>query len=328
MASLAVWALGCVLVQVKGQGLYPIRGDYDDWYGPPKDGWHLPGECKNWNSECRWNNLNDDECDDCERACNGEQICAHSDCQPNPEWCGDIDRTDCERRRDRCVEYCGQDKCTGRHETLCADFYDDCVQLYNEEMLDIVPNYQYCVDKVIAQNEPGTWLKEECCNEIASEWVNTGCVTVELPNLCREACYPPKLLCDDPGCDYCVDGDDECVYPFPECDADCEACSKECDRLFPLSYRGSSSSARAPPVGSAAKSQYDFPFPGSSAKSSFTHQDGWQVVEAPISVGWYWVGGFIAAMLACIAGLLCFAVCIQPLVREAQSTPNKYANQV
>ena len=30
-----------------------------------------------------------------------------------------------------------------------------------------------------------------------------------------------------------------------------------------------SSSARAPPVGSAAKSQYDFPFPGSSAKSRF-----------------------------------------------------------
>ena len=48
------------------------------------------------------------------------------------------------------------------------------------------------------------------------------------------------------------------------------------------------------------------------------------VAEAPISMGLYWVGGLIAAMLACIAGLLCFAICIQPLVRTAQSTPQKY----
>jgi len=314
MATLAVLAVG--LVQVKGQ--YPIPGGYSDWYGPPTNGWHLPGECNNWNEDCRWKNLNDDDCDDCERACNGEQICAAGDCQPNPAWCGDIDRTDCERRRDRCETYCGEDKCetyiTATGLTLCADIYDDCLQLYNEEMLKIEPNYQYCVDKVIAQNDAGKWLKEECCNEIASEWVLDGCVTVHLPNLCRAACYPPKLQCDDPECDYCMDGDDECAYPFPECDADCQACLKECARLFPLS--SSSSSARAPPVGSSAKSHYDFPY----AKS--------QVVDAPISVGWYWLGGLIAAMLACIAGLLCFAVCIQPLVPKTQSTPNKYAHHV
>jgi len=327
MATLAVLAVGYVLVQVKGQ-TYPIRGDYKDWYGPPKDGWHLPGECNNWNADCRFKNLNDEACDDCERACNGEQICAEGDCQPNPAWCGDIDRTDCERRRDRCEDYCGEDKCIGMHDTLCADFYDDCVLLYNEQMLKVEPNYQYCVDKVIAQNIPYAWLKEECCNEIASSWVMTACVTVQLPNLCREACYPAKYKCDDPECDYCMYGDDDCAWPDPECDDACEACSDQCDRLFPLS--SSSSSARAPPVGSSAKSQYDFPFPGSSAKSSFTDQDAspFQVVDAPISVGWYWVGGLIAAMLACIAGLLCFAVCIQPLVRTTQLTPNKYAQEV
>merc|ERR1712212_1459820 len=92
-----------------------------------------------------------------------------------------------------------------------------------------------------------------------------------------------------------------------------------------------SSSARAPPVGSAAKSQYDFPFPGSSAKSQYDFpfpgssaksryapaMSSSGVAEPPISVGWYWMSALIAAMLACIAGLLCCAVCIRPLMQPA-----------
>jgi len=295
MATLAVMAVGCVLVQAQ---VYPIPGDYDDWYGPPTNGWHLPGECNNWNAECRFKNLNDNDCDDCERACNGEQICELGDCQPNPEWCGDIERTDCERRRDRCEDLCGEDKCIGMHDTLCADIYDDCVQLYNEEMLKIVPNYQYCVDQVIAQDDPGAWLKEECCNEIASQWVNTACVKVHLPNTCREACYPPKFSCDDPECYYCLDPTDvECAYPFPECDAECEACSAQCNYLFPLS------SGRAAPM--------NIEHATDEAKTAAA------VALAPTTYGALTaVGGVIAVLLACIAGLLCFAICARPLLEN------------
>merc|ERR1712087_156399 len=70
--------------------------------------------------------------------------------------------------------------------------------------------------------------------------------------------------------------------------------------------------------GSSAKSQYDFPFPGSSAKSRFGPAMGSSgVTEPPISVGWYLMSALIAAMLACIAGLLCCAVCIRPLMQPA-----------
>jgi len=41
------------------------------------------------------------------------------------------------------------------------------------------------------------------------------------------------------------------------------------------------------------------------------------VAESPVSVSWYWMGGLIAAMLAAIAGLLCCAVCIRPLMQPA-----------
>ena len=30
----------------------------------------------------------------------------------------------------------------------------------------------------------------------------------------------------------------------------------------------------------------------------------------------YLLGAFIAMMLACIAGVLCFAICVRPLVRQ------------
>ena len=36
---------------------------------------------------------------------------------------------------------------------------------------------------------------------------------------------------------------------------------------------------------------------------------------------WYWIGGLIATMLAFIAVLLCFVVCIRPFM---QSAPEKY----
>merc|ERR1712087_1018005 len=72
--------------------------------------------------------------------------------------------------------------------------------------------------------------------------------------------------------------------------------------------------------GSSAKSQYDFPFPGSSAKSRFAPaMSSSGVAEPPISVGWYWMSGLIAAMLACIAGLLYCAVCIRPLMQPAEA---------
>merc|ERR1712087_1083637 len=82
----------------------------------------------------------------------------------------------------------------------------------------------------------------------------------------------------------------------------------------------------------SAKGQYDFPFPGSSAKTnrygynSYGAKSGFApamsssgVAEPPISVGWYWMSGLIAAMLACIAGLLCCAVCIRPLMQPAEA---------
>ena len=37
----------------------------------------------------------------------------------------------------------------------------------------------------------------------------------------------------------------------------------------------------------------------------------------------YVLGAFIAAMLALIGGLLCFAICVRPLVRQKSGTQSK-----
>ena len=294
MATLVVMVATCTAQT------FVIRGDYDYWFGPPASGtWQTAGSCENLEAECAWIHLDDPDCADCKRACRGDL-----DCPWCAEWCGDIDRTDCERRRDRCYTYCeerGYGDCSGvttfDGRGLCTWFYDDCVLLYNEMHLDIEPDYQYCVDKVLALPEPDTWHNEECCKEIASETVNDVCVAGQLPVTCEKACHPPPYPCDDPECWECSDDGEECAWPrYPDCDAECEACREKCHEYFGESAAGKVAPMKIQPP--------DLQLPAKPMAATY----GAGALTA--------IGGVIVVLLACIAGLLCFVICVRPLFQN------------
>jgi len=305
MATLAVMAATCTAQT------YVIQGDYDYWFGPPEPNgvWHTPGSCENWQAECEWINANDPDCADCKRACRGDL-----DCPWCAEHCGDIGRTDCERRRDRCYEYCearGYGDCSGvtfedgrgGEVGMCTYFYDDCVKLHNEVVLGIEPNYQYCVDKVLALSEPDVWHNEQCCKEIASETVNDGCVDNNLPVTCDKACHPPPPQCGDDECYECADDGKACAWP-PEadCDAECDDCRETCHEYFGQHV----SSGKVAPVKIQPP---DLQLPTKPMVAT-TATYGAGALTA--------VGGVIVVLLACIAGLLCFAICVRPLFENYQ----------
>jgi len=243
------------------------------------DEWHTPGTCYNLEEECLHGQYHTSgHCYFCYDSCNkGEEY--------DPEWCGDIDRSDCDRVEANCESMCGAYNVQCGYDAdnryiegnKCKICYDECP--YWKAQCELKMNYDLndglysydaktCID-VDTFPEPGAEL---CCSTLVHEDAIDECA-VQVNEVCSDVCYEMADEGDYDGMFECLDKCD--CYFETDCADFPRACNERetCENL----------SGQSPSL---------FTVVLTGTATEFT-------------------GATIAGILLCIAGLLCCVLCVR-----------------
>jgi len=267
--------------------------------------WRRPGTCYNLWYDCLYGlfgvNNDDNECDTCLEHCEAavpdddpSDVPAPGYTPENPGICGDIDRTDCERTRIHCYKRCDEnnDYCPeGRYieGNLCYRCYDECDNFWVPQC-ELKQNWEQ-------NGESYSFEPAECLDR--SKWPDPYIGAGE----CCKGLVPNDYVnfCQGKVADECAEQCWDLAYD--DWDA-AELCLEKCACAY-TQYQGAQGEFAA--NGGVARCEE---IGAVSAQNTVAIPNG-----IPNAV--YAMGALIAILLACIAGLLTWAVCVRPLLSAA-----------
>jgi len=260
------------------------KGDGTFWKDDLPDEWHTAGSCYNLETDCKTTMAHSDEhCRFCYEDCNDGT-------EYDATWCGDIERTDCDRVVIQCLRLCEAYNRQCQYDwdnrfiegNLCKSCVDEC-DPYWRTQCELKQNYDNndglysydatkCLDHT-AFPEPGA---EACCSTLVHEDAVNECA-VQVDEKCEDVAYD----CADEG-DY-----DAMDLILEQCDCyfetNCDDFPRACHEREECEAIGQSSAL-------------------------FT-------VNLPVTPT-EMVGAIVAGALLTVAALLCCVVCLRSMCRS------------
>jgi len=258
-----------------------VPGAY--WYDDLPQQWSTPGTCKNLWMDCMnglyYGQGNDDTCGYCHDQCQDALVDpTHDDVPPAtytvPEYCGDIDRTDCEREKMECDKKCDAQMECQMNDQLpnCKACHEQC-ETYWPVQCELKRTYDLNRNSIDV-TECLDWTKwpepdaEICCEEMVWWGAVDNCVSGV-----QWGCYEP------------------CFSHFDWPWSAIELCRDKCDCYYGTGRRNGK-------VGTREECE---------AIGQSTGLFTVDLTGNPTEM----MSAFIAGILLCIAGLLCWAICVQ-----------------